>query len=66
MTNEEKEVMHKLVEAHNLFVKLPIQHPDDIYEWVDCLHNMQRILMARDAVRLNPDLFIDRSKNDSQ
>lgn len=27
LTDEERAVLDKLVEAHNLFVKLPVQHP---------------------------------------
>ena len=54
MTNEEFEVLNKLVEAHSEFVKLPRQHPNDLIEWVSKLHDLQRIIMARKAVREVP------------
>lgn len=57
MTAIEKEIMDKLVEAHNLYRALPIQHPRDIHEWVNSLHELQRIIMAREAVRNNPEYY---------
>lgn len=57
MTDEEKEIMAKIVEAHNLYIKLPFQHPDDIPEWVSKIHDLQRIIMSRVAVRSEPILF---------
>jgi hypothetical protein len=61
MTQQEFEVMNKLVEAHNLFVALPVQHPDDNHEWRTKIHDLQRILMARDAVRNHPFQFVNMS-----
>ncbi len=57
MTDKEKNVMNKLVEAHNIFVTMPVQHPEDAQEWVSKLHDLQRIIMARVAVRTNPEHF---------
>lgn len=51
MTEQEKEIIEKLCEAHNIFCKLPIQHLDDASEWTRNIHNLQRIIMSRMAVR---------------
>jgi hypothetical protein len=57
MTIQEREIMGYLVLAHNEFVKLPTQHTDDLPEWVSRIHDLQRIIMARESVRNNPDVF---------
>jgi hypothetical protein len=59
MKEEETAVLRKLVEAHDLFKKLPTQHPNDIDEWVDKLHDLQRMVMQRAAVRMHPELFLN-------
>lgn len=59
MTEEERTVLDCLARAHNLFVKLPTQHPHDICEWVDKLHDLQRIIMAREAVRNDSEYFMN-------
>lgn len=57
MTDQEKEVIDHLVNAHNAYLKLPIQHNEDIREWVPKLHDLQRIIMAREAVRNDRDFI---------
>jgi len=57
MKDEEKQVMDKLVEAHNLFRLLPEYHGSDITEWVHHFHALQNIIMSRVAVRSNPEMF---------
>lgn len=57
MNEQEKEVMELLVQAHNKFIDLPVQHPNDKQEWVSKFHELQRMLMARVAVRANPEIF---------
>lgn len=63
ITAEEKEVMSRIVEAHNLFVKLPIQHPFDNSEWVSIVHQLQRIIMSRVAVRANPEIYLNNENH---
>lgn len=59
MSDQEKEILTLLVKAHNCFLALPVQHPMDVSEWVSSLHELQRIIMARKAVRDQPDLFLN-------
>jgi hypothetical protein len=60
MTESEHKVLNSLADAHNEFIKLPTQHPDDLREWVTLIHMLQRVVMARHAVRQFPEHF----KND--
>lgn len=61
-TDNEKAVLEHLVKAHNEFVKLKVQHPNDVEEWCDKLHDLQRIIMSRIAVRAYPDYFTNIQK----
>lgn len=47
-----------LVEAHNLYVKhlLP-QHSSDIHEWVNAIHDLQKLMMIRKTRRDYPDKY---------
>lgn len=47
LTKEENDVMDALVEAWNLFVKLPHFHPDEFNEFKDAIHKAQVLIMAR-------------------
>lgn len=62
MTIEEREVIDRLVDAHNLYSKLPTQHPADHAEWTTKMHDLQRIVMAREMVDNNPDFFYNEQK----
>lgn len=57
MTDDEKDVLNKLAEAHNAFCKLQKIHPSDTREWTHNIHALQNIVMSRIAVRENPDFF---------
>lgn len=57
---KEFECMNYLVKAHNIFITLSTQHPDDLTEWVSKMHDLQRIIMAREAVRQDPDKYQNR------
>lgn len=54
---KEKAIMEKLVDAHNLFATLEPQHPNDITDWVNAIHSLQRILITRCAMRKYPETF---------
>ena len=47
LTEAEREVLARLTEAHNLYVKLPVQHPSHAREWEFMMHQLQRTVMAR-------------------
>ena len=59
ITRDERKVIDYIVLAHNEYVKLPVQHPQDQAEWCAAIHVLQRIVMAREAVINNPDYFIN-------
>jgi hypothetical protein len=61
MTPAELAVLDCLLAAHNQFIALPIQHPDDHDEWSGSMHELQRIVMAREAVRSHPDIFVNEA-----
>ena len=62
-TKEEALIMEKLVDAHNLYVKLESTHPSDIHDWVTSLHNLQNILSMRILQRDYPLLFPTKKNN---
>ena len=39
-TDKEKEIMNRIVEIHNLYIDLEEQHPSDMPEWVDSIHDL--------------------------
>ena len=47
MTDEERIVMDKLVEAWNAFLDLPVEHPDDTPEFRHAFHRLQLLILAR-------------------
>lgn len=51
MTADEKRVIDLLGEAWNAFLKLPIQHADDVPDMRGAIHDAQRIVMSRPAYR---------------
>lgn len=59
MTPAEQEILELLVEAHNKYVRLPIQHPDDVKDWVNKLHDLTRVIMVRPTVRKYPEIFLN-------
>ncbi len=62
MTGSEQKLLELTALLWNKFCALPMDpdagaHPSDTDEFMACLHNLQRIVMARDARRNNPELF---------
>ena len=57
MSEEEKKVIHASAELWNALLKLEKYHPDDIHDLRFHIHAIQHIIMSREAVRNNPDLF---------
>jgi hypothetical protein len=56
----EHAVIDALVTAHNLFLELPQQHPMDQSEWTAKLHDLQRIIMSREAVRNHKEIYFNQ------
>ncbi len=51
MTDSEKFALAALVEAWNAFVKLPVEHPDDLTEFRHGIHRLQEKILARSTRR---------------
>jgi hypothetical protein len=57
LNKPEIECLNLISDAWNKFCELPIQHLDDACDFADAIHNCQRIIMAREAVRSNNGIF---------
>jgi hypothetical protein len=51
LTTRERAVIDKLVEAWNLFLELPAEHPDDTLEMRLAIHAAQVLILQRPARR---------------
>lgn len=51
MTDEEREIVEKLGEVWNLFLKLPVEHPTAKLEFSAGIHVLQNHVAARPALR---------------
>lgn len=51
LTEQEQKVLQLTADVWNAFMKLPRQHPDDQTEFRHALHALQRVVLARPAVR---------------
>lgn len=60
MTPEEQKISDHIVEAWNGFVKLKQTHPDDLNDFKDAAHTMQRILGTRILRRDYPDFWLTK------
>ena len=47
LTSDEGKVMDSLVEAYNAFVKLDRQHPNELQDFIDGIHECQSVLGLR-------------------
>lgn len=50
LTDDEMAVMNALTEAWNGFLKLPCLHSDDVNDFRNGVHTLQRIIMSRPAL----------------
>ena len=55
ITEEEKQVLDKIVEAHNLYVQL--EDVDNTQEWCETIHKLQAIISLRLLRRIHPEIF---------
>lgn len=66
MNEPEKDAIKASADLWNLCMKLEKYHPDDINDIRFHINAIQNIIMSREAVRNNPELFIkiqQESKN---
>lgn len=61
-TPEEEKVHDLLMQANDLFMQLPEQHPADVPIWVDAIHQQQHTLSIRILRRDYPNHFITIEK----
>ncbi|MFA6711210.1 MAG: hypothetical protein WCS33_00690 [Candidatus Caldatribacteriota bacterium] len=47
MTDEESNIMQHIVSAYNQFLKLSPQHPNDLEEFTNGIHDLQKIIALR-------------------
>jgi len=57
-TEEEREVMDLLIEAHNKYARLPVLREDVGRNWADGIHICQAALGQRVLIRDYPDVFV--------
>lgn len=57
MRDDERAVLELLAEAAVKFSVMKRYHPDEMNEFVTAIHAAQTLVMARVAVRSNPDYF---------
>lgn len=53
----ENKIEECLIEAHNLYICLNKQHNSDIDEWVNAMHDLQKLMMIRKTRRDYPDRY---------
>ena len=61
MTKQELKVIDHLAKAMNKFEELPVMHSDDFDEFFRAIHAAQNIVMAREAVRAYPEVFVNET-----
>lgn len=55
LTEQEVEVLDKLIIVWNAFVALPVEHPDGQRDFRDSFHDLQRQILARPVIRALKD-----------
>lgn len=57
-TEQERDCEDALMKAHDLFIKLPRQHPNELETWIAAIHQQQMILGMRILRRDYPNEFV--------
>lgn len=57
MESQEIDLINDLADCWNKYCQLEVQHPNDSRDFADAIHTCQRIVMSREAVRQNPEIF---------
>lgn len=55
LTKKEKKVIKKLVEAHNLFIKL--EGNSENKEWCESIHKLQDLVGLKLLRRIHPEIY---------
>lgn len=58
LTPREREVLDHLTSAWNTYLLLPKGHPDEVIDLRGAIHAAQRIVAARVARRVEPDIWV--------
>lgn len=58
LTPHEKRIIDSISDIWNDFVNLPSYKYDDVTDFRQSLHNLQRIVMSRSTRREHPELFV--------
>lgn len=57
ITDDEREILDLLAEAHNKFVALADKHPSAMQEWTFYIHGLQSQIEHRICSRVLEDIF---------
>lgn len=57
LTDQEQEILKKLVETYDLFTNLENRSDADNKEFVDAVHRAQQLIALRVARRVNPEVW---------
>jgi hypothetical protein len=57
LTDQEKEILFLLADAWNKFQAIEGKHPDDNRDFLDGIHNLQRLIGVRVARRVDVDVW---------
>lgn len=57
LTEDELATLDAIREAYSRFCDLPRAHPHELEEAVVFIHGLQRLVMARSAIRAHPERF---------
>lgn len=57
LTQAERDILYRLSQAWNLYLKLPGPHPDDRNEFRQAVHTCQNLIAFRVASRTDPEMW---------
>lgn len=58
LTEQELNVMNRICEGYNEFLKLEMQHPSEMQDFVNAIHDIQSILAMRVIRREYPNYWL--------
>ena len=53
----EKKLLDAIIGVHHTFIDMPRIHPSELADWVNAIHNLQRIIATRIASIEHPEIF---------
>lgn len=60
MKEKEFEILEDIVNLHNKYIKLEVQHPADNEEWCKAIHDLQKIIALRFVRYDYPEIFLKK------